>query len=50
LAYNIACELEKLAKDDQLEEAVMLSELLKEEIKRMEQFFSRSNWKELINC
>ena len=45
-AYNMARELEKLAKDNNLEEATLLPGLLENEIKRMEHIFTGYDWKE----
>ncbi len=47
-AYKIAYELEKLAKENNLEEAASLLELLEYEIKQIEDFFSRSGRQEQI--
>ena len=47
-AYNIVYELEKLAKENNLEEAVSLLKLLEYEIKQIEDFFSCSGWQEQI--
>ncbi len=48
-AYKIAYELEKLAHENKLEKAASLPGLLEREIKQMEDFFSRSGWKEQID-
>ncbi len=48
-AYKIACELEKLAQENKLEKAASLPGLLECEIKQMEDFFSRSGWREQID-
>jgi PAS domain S-box-containing protein len=43
-AYKIACELEKMIKDNTLEEASALIQELENEVKLLERFFSRPGW------
>ena len=41
-AYQIACELENLAKENKFEAAASLARLLEDEIRRLEQFFAHT--------
>jgi two-component system, sensor histidine kinase and response regulator len=43
-AYKIACELEKMIKENTLEEASALIQELENEVKLLERFFSRPGW------
>ena len=47
-AFHMACELEKLAKDNKLEEAPSLIDLLEYRVKGLEKFFSQSGWQKQI--
>ena len=47
-AYLIACELEKLIKDNKLEETPSLLDSLDSKVKGLENFFSQSGWQKQI--
>jgi len=47
-AFNTACELEKQAKENNLEEVPPLLDLLESEVKCFEKFFSQTDWQEQI--
>jgi len=47
-AFNTACELEKRAKENNLEEVFPLLDLLEYEVKRLEKFFSQADWQKQI--
>jgi hypothetical protein len=47
-AYRLACELEKMIKENILEEALQRLIQLENEIKLLERFFSHPGWQERI--
>jgi PAS domain S-box-containing protein len=47
-AYEIACKLEKLARENRLKEAASLPDLLESEIMRVKQYFSTPGWRDSI--
>ena len=47
-AYEVACDLEKLVKENKLQEAASLVELLSLEVKQVAAFFADPHWREQI--
>ena len=46
-AYKIAFELEKLAKENRFEEFTALEKILEDKIRKLENFFSQPDWRDL---
>ena len=47
-AFNTASELEKQAKENNLENVLLLLDLLEQEVKGLEEFFSQTDWQKQI--
>jgi len=47
-AFNTASELEKQAKENNLEKVPPLIDLLEQEVKGLEKFFSQADWQNQI--
>ncbi len=47
-AFNLACDLEKLAKENNLEEVTPLLDLLEYIVNSLEKFFSQADWRKQI--